>query len=432
MKNKMNIALLSFLLILNSACGSSKDDVQPSAQNSGIDKVELNAPERMVVLADSVLQLKADKAASNRGLTFKWTLGDKIISTQADAKITSNTLGEQPLTLEVKDGKGRVKLFSKRVFVAKNQEKEVLGYIPHYRDRYEFQHWKDNVTMLSWAFARVNDGGKLNMMLDAAHEKSMKDVISKAHQAGIRVLLSLGMGRGDQKPAFSKAVIDEKQRAVIVKDALDLLKKYEFDGVDVDFEGWDNGISTDREKAKGLGILWTELRSKLPKTYLLTAALSMIPLEQGRYTSEMLQLLDYCNVMTYDKTGPWSKTPGPHAPYEYFKKGIQLVVDKGISKSKILPGIPFYGIKFKSATSTEGADQRTWKTILATYPKAMYNNEWLEENLYYDGPDKIRKKVGYVKDEGIRGVMIWELTEDYYEDTSKSLLYILNKALKQK
>jgi len=76
----------------------------------------------------------------------------------------------------------------------------------------------------------------------------------------------VGMGRGDQKPAFSKAVIDEKQRAVIVKDALDLLKKYEFDGVDVDFEGWDNGISTDREKAKGLGMLWTELRSKLPKT----------------------------------------------------------------------------------------------------------------------------------------------------------------------
>ena len=66
MKNKMNIALLGFLLILNSACGSSKDDVQPSAQNSGIDKVELNAPERMVVLADSVLQLTADKAASNR------------------------------------------------------------------------------------------------------------------------------------------------------------------------------------------------------------------------------------------------------------------------------------------------------------------------------------------------------------------------------
>ena len=239
----MNVALLGFLLILNSACGSSKDDPQPSAQNSGIDKVELNAPERMVVLADSVLQLKADKAASNRGLTFKWTLGDRVVSTQADARITSNTLGEQPLTLEVKDGKGRVKLFNKRVFVAKNLEKEVLGYIPHYRDRYEFQHWKDNVTMLSWAFARVNDGGKLNMMLDAAHEKSMKDVISKAHQAGIRVLLSLGMGRGDQKPAFSKAVIDEKQRAIIVKEALDLLKKYEFDGIDVDFEGWDNCVA---------------------------------------------------------------------------------------------------------------------------------------------------------------------------------------------
>ncbi len=427
MKKKINLAILGLILFLNGACGGEIH--QETEIDNELKKVELSIPDRLIVKVDSIVNLAPDYIGEN--LSYKWLLDKSVISQEPSARITLNTVGEKELNVEVTDKAGNMKVITKSILVTKNKEKEILGYVPHYRDTYPIEHWLNKVTILAWAFARVTDGGNLDMMLSAAQKETLKNIIKQAHGAGIRVILSIGHGRDAQKPAFSYAVLNPNQRTVIVTQGLSLMNEYGFDGIDVDFEGWSNSIGgTDAEKAKGLNSLWKQFREKLPVNYTLSAALSMIQLEKGLYTSEMLKMLDYCNIMSYDKTGPWSSKPGSHSPYDYFTKGVELVLARGIPKEKILPGIPFYGMKFKSATSTEGAYQMSWKNIVLNYPKAIYNNEILEDFLYYDGPPKVKKKAQYIINQNIGGAMIWELTQDYYDDTSKSLLNILHNELK--
>lgn len=305
------------------------------------------------------------------------------------------------------------------------QKKEILGYVPAYRTVYDTAHWWNKVTIMALSFARVQDGGALNV---TDIQKKFGDIVAKSHEHGIRVIVSITHESGN-KLSFSKAIVDKTQRDRIVSDVMALVVSMNLDGVDVDFESWDETNATNAEKTAGLSELLKDLRKQLSENQILTAAFTMSALGKGYYTPSMLQCLDYMNVMTYDKTGPWGSVVGPHAPYSYFLEGINRLVQMGVEKRKILPGIPFYGIRFPSAPYTTGSYQMMYKNILKNYPGAENSNIISSENLYYDGINDVIQKTEYVKNENIGGVMIWELTQDYYEDTDKSLLFAIHAGL---
>ena len=47
--------------------------------------------------------------------------------------------------------------------------------------------------------------------------------------------------------------------------------------------------------------------------------------------------------MTYDDLGTWDHVTGHHSQYQYCISTCQFFASKGISKDKILLGVPFYG-----------------------------------------------------------------------------------------
>lgn len=51
--------------------------------------------------------------------------------------------------------------------------------------------------------------------------------------------------------------------------------------------------------------------------------------------------------MTYDNAGDWTHKTGHHSGFEWSKQGMQFWATTGVPKSKLLMGIPFYGIKFQ-------------------------------------------------------------------------------------
>lgn len=115
--------------------------------------------------------------------------------------------------------------------------------------------------------------------------------------------------------------------------AVDFIREYGFDGVDIDYEyptsmkdagnPYDWSFSTPRLAglAKSYNELMKTLRTKLDqasaedgKYYMLTiASPSSGYLLRGMETFSALQYLDYVNVMTYDLHGAWNEFVGPQA-----------------------------------------------------------------------------------------------------------------------
>lgn len=117
------------------------------------------------------------------------------------------------------------------------------------------------------------------------------------------------------------------------KSAVDFIRQYDFDGVDIDYEYpssmKDSGNPVDFEQSnKCRGQLWdnymvmmTELRKALDKAgeedgrrYMLTiASPSSAYLLRGMQDFAMQDVLDYVNIMSYDLHGTWNEFVGPQA-----------------------------------------------------------------------------------------------------------------------
>ncbi|WP_156721448.1 chitinase C-terminal domain-containing protein [Streptomyces apocyni] len=115
--------------------------------------------------------------------------------------------------------------------------------------------------------------------------------------------------------------------------AVDFIKKYGFNGVDIDYEyattmkdagnplDWSFANSRRAGLVKGYDALMKTLREKLDragaadgKHYLLTvAAPSSGYLLRGMETYQMQRYLDYVNIMSYDLHGAWNEHVGPNA-----------------------------------------------------------------------------------------------------------------------
>ncbi|CAG2182243.1 unnamed protein product, partial [Oppiella nova] len=119
------------------------------------------------------------------------------------------------------------------------------------------------------------------------------------------------------------------------------LKKYKFDGLDIDWEYpvcWSGDCSKGPKSDKpNFGKLLTELKAAFIKespTLSLSAAIPSGyaggPADQSYDIPAMAAALDYLAVMTYDMAGVWDKKTGHHSTYQGCISGSKYYVDKGM------------------------------------------------------------------------------------------------------
>ncbi|UTR07416.1 glycosyl hydrolase family 18 protein [Alkalihalobacillus sp. LMS6] len=266
---------------------------------------------------------------------------------------------------------------------------------------------------------------------------------------------------------LSLVAATEETRETFAQSAVDFVRAYGFDGLDLDWEYPVSGGMPENERSPEDKQNHTKLleatRNALDqageedgKQYLLTIASSASPSYlQNNEMEKLAHILDWIQIMTYDLNGTWQIQNGHNAPLFYDEEAtvpwadalnvdaaIQGHLNAGVPKDKLLMGMPFYGYGWKGCDSENNgeyafcdgpADVGTWTNATFDYQdlKENYINQngykrywndkskvpflYNEENgtfITYDDPESITHKAQYVVDHGLAGAMFWETSNN--------------------
>ncbi|WP_160280156.1 carbohydrate-binding protein [Cellvibrio mixtus] len=292
---------------------------------------------------------------------------------------------------------------------------KVVGYIPSYKNMPAVIDRTDlsKLTHLNLSFLNPNASGAVvsggnPVCMEGASASDIHYVVNKAHQAGVKVLVSIA---GGVLPACSgnwQTLLQPANRATVVNNLLQFVNTFNLDGLDVDIEGV---VLTNIDNAGNYTPFIQALRNGLPAGKLLTSATASYV--GGMVPTSSLAYFDFVNIMSYDAIGPgWGQAGVEHSPYSMAVSDINIWKARGLTKQKLVLGVPFYGYgfngyaaayDFSSIFSQFGASAAQGDVIGTRCAGCSY--------ITYNGIPTIRSKTQLALQEG-SGVMIWELSQD--------------------
>jgi chitinase len=272
----------------------------------------------------------------------------------------------------------------------------VIGYLPVGGDLQAEIKQVDlkKITHLNLAFINPDSTGVFMQLA------GLDSLIAQAHINGVKVCMSMG---GGSAPFYFHHLLTPDLRDSLVGNIIQFAVANHFDGVDVDLEG--SFIDENYD------VFLTALRRALTANRkLLTIAIATAYAES--ITDHALEQPDFINIMSYDKTGPWTPDkPGEHAPFSMALQDVEYwSTTRGIAKNRLSLGLPFYGYQF-SPTSVNGL---AFSEIVSLNAAAVNNDTVILPDgsvIYYNGIPTIQSKTNLALQQ-LGGVMIWQLLQD--------------------
>lgn len=313
----------------------------------------------------------------------------------------------------------------------------------------------DKVTHINYAFANIDDDLKITMgdpAIDPSNFAKLREL--KQAYPHLKTLISVGGWTWSDK--FSDAALTEQSRNTFADSIVAFITQHGFDGVDLDWEypvgGGLSSNSRRPEDKTNFTLLMAKIREKLDeqggldnREYLLTFAGAAGTFYANNVElSKLADYVDYAIIMTYDIHGPWPGSltdfnaplfnPKEYSPqYKWSAdSSVKLYQSRGFPKSKILMGVPFYGIKYNSVLwPNDGLYQPFGSGSSISYDRIMryYYDDlsfdyfvhpdaqvpWLFDGdtfISYDDEDSIAAKGQYIKDQDLGGAAVWELSQN--------------------
>lgn len=323
------------------------------------------------------------------------------------------------------------------------------------------------LTRINYAFALIKDGQVVEGTPQDAGNLAVLRSLRSSHPS-LQLLVSLGGWLGSD--GFSDAVLTDASRRRLVDSAVAFVKKYDLDGLDLDWEyPGVAGATTHFRPEDGANflLLLQDLRTRfqaLPRPVGRPLLLSIAAGSSAEYIAhsplgEEQRYLDSVNLMAYDFTEPGERTrptgnhaplfPDPHDPaHASAATSVQAFLAAGVPASKLVLGVPFYGHLWANVDPTNhGLFQpgvAPAQPVATGYPDVLkmlqngftrywdaasqvayaYNNS-THQFLSYEDPESLRYKCDYVQKQGLGGIMFWQ----YFSDPSGTLLHTISSCL---
>ncbi len=332
------------------------------------------------------------------------------------------------------------------------------------------------LTDVNLSFALIKNERELYM--ENYDENKLSNLFSgvrklKERYPGLRVNLSVGGWGAD---GFSDMAYYPENRASFVKSVVNWIRKYDLDGVDIDWEypvdGGGGIIKSRPEDRENFTLLMKDLRSSLNRLSSVTGKKYTLSFAAGAF-EEYLQwieprklagVVDFVNLMAYDFYGEWTDITGHHAnlklsPYDPYgrsaERAVNLFLEAGFPARKIVLGVPFYGRGWGGVSSKNNGLYQPYREAISNeinYSKIrefqakngmkkfwdstaqapyMYDGDlWIS----YESPRSLKLKIKFVKSRGLGGIMFWEYFLDPTGELLKTIFQVLcpEKAMKDK
>jgi chitinase len=330
----------------------------------------------------------------------------------------------------------------------------------------------EKLTHVNFAFARITAAGQA-ALADGELEASLLRLIAlKKTNSRLKVIVSIGGWMAD---GFSDAALTDASRASFADSAVELLRRFSADGIDIDWEYPGRGVAGIKYRAEdreNFTRLLKMLRDKLDEAsaaqgrtgssrYTLTIASADREYFDHTEMSKLHRYLDWINVMSYDFFNSLTPTTGHHAGL--YRAASALPTDRdadasvkqhlaaGIPAGKIVLGVAFYGRGFTGVRPVDNGLKQPYERFEGAHDyseladkfigrqgfvrywddraKAPYLwNSATKTFITYDDPQSINIKAQYVKAHHLGGMMFWELSEDRNDE----LLDVIARSLRSK
>ncbi|KAI9290563.1 putative endochitinase [Neoconidiobolus thromboides FSU 785] len=256
-------------------------------------------------------------------------------------------------------------------------------------------------------------------------------------------------------------VSSENGRNEFVNSVIDLIQQYGFDFIDLDWEfpvrGFPQmGVKGNPDDADYMLQLLKQFsqqfQSQLKFNCFITIALPSPEYYLSQYDINSIDpYIEYYNAMTYDFSGTFSATA--NFASNLYTNGTGLAVDEsikrmikaGIPSDKLLMGIPAYATTFRDCkenkfptTYNKDSTLKIGENGYIPINKVDWSkvdqqwNDELKANygyfkdynmlLSYDSIKSVTEKVNYIKDNKLKGVMVWALHQDFPVSDQRSLV----------
>lgn len=349
----------------------------------------------------------------------------------------------------------------------------VAGYVGGFRGLIDVDQIKAlNLTHINYAFVDCRDSMAVltNLKTDSVNFRNLNTL--KRENPNLKIAISVGGWSWSNY--FSDAVLTPTSRQLFAKSCVDIIRRYDLDGVDIDWEypsqkGEDNVFRPEDKHNytlmfEAIRRQLDELSSQTGKKYVLTAAVGGGQSFIDHTEMEQVgKILDYIYVMTYDYSGS-NGTVGHHTNLFATRrdplgssadKSIRNYLAAGVPAGKLVLGAAFYGKAWLAESAKHhGLGQKRMKNeqgverlpINGGYSqikdslvhKAGYTRHWDHRAkarylfnrktrifVTYDDEKSIKAKCRYVKKHHLAGIFFWE----YFRDPKGYLLTEINKDL---
>lgn len=279
----------------------------------------------------------------------------------------------------------------------------------------------------------------------------VRAIVSAGHENDTPVLFSVG-GWGNY-PGFRSAIMPEN-RDRFISSLLEVLDRWGFDGIDLDMEPIKD--ETDVRNYKAFA---RELHRRLQKRSAPTGTRPYLTAATGQQPAmfgALHEIFDQINLMTYDMSGSWrgwvswhnapvynggNTFPGTGKPMPSANRMVEEFTSAGVPREKLGIGIDFYGYIWRGYVIKPLQSWNIRPSVKPNVPYFKIMEEHYDRGQYHwddqakaaylsiDSPIPLKKrfisfddersieaKFDYVREKGIGGLIIWELTGGYRKD----------------